>query len=66
MLEADVHFHPENQSCDLYGQKLEAGDTVQPGDFFDSFKVWAPCSASILGKTVAELNGLIIIRPMPL
>ena len=67
MFESAIHLHPWNQDCQVYGRRLEALDVIEPGDRFDCLDgSWTPCSASILGKTVAEAGNLIVIRLMPL
>lgn len=66
MQSARVHHHSRNMTLEMYGQRLEPGDTVEPGDVYDSSDgTWRQCGAQMHGQPLEDEVQVVIVRPLP-
>jgi len=66
MLEERIHIHPRHLHGEMYGQKLEPGDTIAQGDVYNcSDGTWQPCHPNVFGTPVLTGMEIVFIRPRP-
>lgn len=66
MRKARRYHHPRNSYAEIYGERLEPGDTIRPSDVHDHMDgTWGPAPPILHGKQLPEGANMIIIRPRP-
>lgn len=61
--ESKTHIHPISGE-EIKGFRLEAGDTIQPGDMYDSTTGhWSALNSAFGGFKIRDNPGAICIRP---
>lgn len=51
-----AHIHPRNPDREIWGRRLQPGDTIQPEDVYDAMSgIWvkAPCAGLVLQEGCA-------------
>lgn len=63
MLKPQIHENPNGNGL-IYGQQLEVGEVIEPGDVFDDLTgLWEECSVLYHGTVLQADNPWTVIRP---